>query len=101
MPEQKNIALRLILGWALVILGAAAFGVMIAMGASCAGQSMATRLETIEKLAQCVEPVVLNEIAAREAAASAAAQTVGKPGAAAAQTPHEAVDTTVRDAGAM
>lgn len=105
MPDPENTNMspltelgsrwRYALGWALVILGAAAFGVMVAMGASCGGAALtAADATTALKLAVCVEQAVQDESAQRQARvqqllASPDVQAVGVPS-----------DATKSDAGA-
>jgi hypothetical protein len=86
--DPENEALRFILGWALVILAAAAFGVLVALGASCA--AVTSRADTIARFAQCVEPVIQDEIKRREAEQAANAEQAQKQ-----------VDSAKRDAGSM
>jgi hypothetical protein len=66
MPNPENTALRYILSWALVILAAAAFGTLIAMGASCtAEQGALAKQETTAvgaKVEQCLTQALADEI---------------------------------------
>ena len=101
------------LGWAIVVLCAAAFGVMVAMGASCGGAALtAADATTALKLAVCVEQAVQEESAQRQARvqqllASPDVQAVGVPSDAGvlrvpSAVPHEVEQMMrVRDAGVM